>query len=276
MDRVFDNLARKAEQAVGVDNAFMGADGLLHCATCNGALEVVVMSPRGEERKVRCVCKCITAKRREWEDRKRAERRESNRLDCFRGTNMAAWSFANDDGRNPDITEIMRKYAEQFPEYLRKGRGMLLYGTVGTGKTFYSACVANAVIDAGYRAYMTNFATIADDLSGTWDKSEYIDNLMRYDLLIIDDLGAERKSEFMQEQVWKISDARYRSGLPLIVTTNLTAEELDAGDGLGNKRIYSRLLERCLAVEVKGKDRRREIARREWATMREQLGIGGA
>ena len=276
MDRVFDNLARKTEQAVGVENAYLATDGLLHCLTCNGALECIVMSPRGDERKVRCVCKCEMAKRNAWEEQKRAEKRKDRRRDCFRGTNMADWDFSNDDGRNPEITDIMRKYVERFPEYWRSGKGLLLYGAVGTGKTFYSACVANAVIDAGYRAYMTNFSTIADNLSGTWDKAEYIDNLMRYDLLIIDDLGAERKSEFMQEQVWKVSDARYRSGLPLIVTTNLTAEELDAGDGLGNKRIYSRLLERCLAVEVKGKDRRREIARREWATMREQLGIGGA
>lgn len=275
MDRAFDNLARKAEQANSLENAYLATDGLYHCAVCNGALEVVVETPWYGERKVRCACKCAGEERRKWEAWKRAEHREDRRRDCFRGTNMSGWNFANDDGRNPDITDVMRKYAERFPEYWRSGKGLLLYGTVGTGKTFYSACVANAVIDAGYRAYMTNFATIADDLSGTWDKAEYIDSLMRYDLLIIDDLGAERKSEFMQEQVWKVSDARYRSGLPLIVTTNLTAEELDAGDGLGNKRIYSRLLERCLAVEVKGKDRRREIARRDWATMRAELGIGG-
>ncbi len=275
MNIAFDNLVKKAELAANRENEFMGTDGLLHCSVCNGALEVVIMSPYGDERKVRCVCQCVANERKKWEAYNRRERRESRRAECFQGTNMAAWNFQNDDQRNPELSAVMKEYAKKFPEYWREGKGLLLYGNVGTGKTFYAACIANAVIDSDYRVFMTNFATIADDLSGTWDKSEYIDHLMRYDLLIIDDLGAERKSEYMQEQVWKISDARYRSGLPLIVTTNLTAEEIDKGDGLGNKRIYSRLLERCLAIEVKGKDRRRDIARKEWATMREQLGIGG-
>lgn len=274
MDRVINNLSEKAKQAVNRENEYMGTDGLLHCAVCNGKLETIVSMPWCGERKVRCVCNCVTQKRKEWEANQRRERRESNRAECFRGTNMSGWNFQSDDRRNPELSAVMRNYAERFPEYWREGKGLLLYGNVGTGKTFYAACIANAAIDSDYRVLMTNFATIADDLSGTWDKAEYIDSLMSYDLLIIDDLGAERKSEYMQEQVWKIADARYRSGLPLIVTTNLTAEEIDKGDGIGNKRIYSRLLERCLAIEVKGKDRRREIARKEWATMREQLGIG--
>lgn len=276
MNRAFDNLVKKAEQAANHDHEFLATDGLLHCAVCNDPLEVVIMSPYGDERKVRCVCRCQTAERRRWEEERKLERREARRIDCFRGTNMAAWNFNNDDQRNPKLTDVMKEYVEHFPEYRRSGKGLLLYGSVGTGKTFYSACIANAVIDAGYRAYMTNFAAIANDLSGTWDKSLYIDDLMRNDLLIIDDLGAERKSEYMQEQVWNITDARYRSGLPMIITTNLTAAELDKGDGLGNVRIYSRLLERCLAIEVSGKDRRRDIARNEWAVMRDQLGIGGA
>ncbi len=274
-----NDLMKKEEQAAERKNEIMGEDGLLRCSVCGGKLETIVRSPLGTMDKVRCVCQCTKAERERWQERQRIRYRESRRRICFNGTNMAGWNFAADDMRNPEISEIMRKYADLFPEYWREGKGLLLYGTVGTGKTYYAACIANAVIDRtdrDYRVFMTNFAEIADALSGTWDKAEYINDLMSYDLLIIDDLGAERKSEYMQEQVWKITDARYRSGLPLIVTTNLTAEEIDKGDGIGNKRIYSRLLEHCLAVEVKGKDRRRENARREWASMREQLGIGGA
>ena len=85
-----------------------------------------------------------------------------------------------------------------------------------------------------------------------------IDFLNKYSLLIIDDLGAERKSEFMQEQVFNIIDARYRSGKPMIITTNLTAEEMKKPSEIGQGRIYDRILERCHPVEVKGKSIRRE------------------
>ena len=78
------------------------------------------------------------------------------------------------------------------------------------------------------------------------EKIKYINSLKRYALLILDDLGAERKSEYMQEQVYNIIDARYKSGLPMIITTNLTAEEMKKPSDLGNSRIYDRILERMM------------------------------
>lgn len=274
MDRAMLGIIKKQEEAADHSHEEMGDDGLLHCTVCHDPLECVIELPLGK-RKVRCACRCVTEKRRKWENAQSELRRAGRRAECFRGTNMADWNFENDDRRNPELTAAMKNYADDFESYRRRGQGLLLYGNVGCGKTYYAACIANAVIDRGYRALMTNFAAISDELSGTWEKAEYIDGLMRYELLIIDDLGAERKSEYMQEIVWKIADARYRSGLPLIVTTNLTAEEIDKSGGIDNKRIYSRLLERCLAVEVKGRDRRREIAKRDWAQMRAGLGLGG-
>ena len=75
-------------------------------------------------------------------------------------------------------------------------------------------------------------------------------------MLIIDDLGAERKSEFMQEQVYNIIDARYRSGLPMIITTNLTIKQLTEPAEIGFSRIYDRILERCHPMELTGDSRR--------------------
>lgn len=174
MNKAFDELVKRAEATANHENEIMGADGLLHCSVCGDKLETIVQSPRGTMEKVRCVCRCTIAKRERYEEAKRRDYRESRRETCFRGTNMADWNFAADDNRNPEISAAMRRYAELFPEYRREGKGLLLYGTVGTGKTFYAACIANAVIDRTdheYRVLMTNFASIADDLSGTWDKA---------------------------------------------------------------------------------------------------------
>ena len=73
---------------------------------------------------------------------------------------------------------------------------------------------------------MTNFALILNDLAASFEnRNEYISRLCRYPLLIIDDFGMERGTEYGLEQVFNVIDSRYRSGKPLIVTTNLTLDD---------------------------------------------------
>ena len=105
------------------------------------------------------------------------------------------------------------------------------------------------------------------------EKQQYIDGLKRFDLLIIDDLASERDTEYMGEIVQNIIDSRYRSGLPLIITTNLTAEELKHPAEIRKQRIYSRLFEMCVPVEVKGYDRRKKKLVMEHEEMSKILGL---
>ena len=73
--------------------------------------------------------------------------------------------------------------------------------------------------------HMTNFALILNDLAASFEgRNEYISRLCRYPLLILDDFGMERGTEYGLEQVFNVIDSRYRSGKPLIVTTNLTLD----------------------------------------------------
>ena len=101
--------------------------------------------------------------------------------------------------------------------------GLLLWGDVGTGKSFFAGCVANALLDKGVPVLMTNFAKILNSLTGIYpqDRNEFINSLNQYSLLIIDDLGVERNSEFALEQVFHVIDSRYRSMKPMIITTCL-------------------------------------------------------
>lgn len=182
--------------------------------------------------------------------------------------------FCNDDMANEKITKAMKNYVNNFPELLKGGKGLLLYGTVGTGKTYAACEVANALIDKGYPALVTNFARLTNTIQGMYEgKQEYIDSLNRYALLVIDDLGAERKSEFMQEMVFNIIDSRYRAGLPLIITTNLSIQEIKEPSDIGNNRIYDRILERCFPVEISGASRRRKAVRENYNDMKDLLGL---
>ena len=81
-----------------------------------------------------------------------------------------------------------------------------------------------------------------------------------YDLLILDDLGAERGTEYALEQVFAVIDARYRSRKPLIVTTKLTLDALKHPDDLAHARIYDRILEICAPILFGGENLRVEKA----------------
>lgn len=255
------------------ENEYIGEDGFLHCSKCGRATQTQVQFLE-KKKIVRCICDC---KRAELEAAEQAAKREENerkRRICFSESKMYAWTFENDDRQNAKISDAMRRYADNFAEYRKNGQGLLLFGTVGTGKTYYAACIANRLLDAGTPVKMTNFARIANRIQAKFEgRQEYIDSLNRYSLLIIDDLGAERQSEYMQEIVFNIIDARYRSGLPLIVTTNLTAAELKSPQDVQYSRIYDRVLERCLPVEISGVSRRRQNLKANAADMRKQLGL---
>ena len=97
--------------------------------------------------------------------------------------------------------------------------GLLLWGGVGTGKSFLAGCIANALVEQEVPVRMTNFARILNELNGSFSgRNEVIDKLCRYPLLIIDDFGMERGTEYALEQIYSIVDSRYRSQKPLIVT----------------------------------------------------------
>lgn len=255
------------------EKEYMGEDGFLHCAKCNDRVQTDV-TVFDTVRRVRCICRCRQAERDSFADRERIEETNRKRRLCFSETNMANWTFGNDDRKNAKISDAMLRYADNFPGFLKEGRGLLLYGTVGTGKTYYAACIANRLIDNGYSALMTNFARLTNAIQGMYEgKQEYIDSLNRYSLLVLDDLGAERKSEFMQEMVFNIIDSRYRAGLPFIITTNLTADEIKKPQDIGYSRIYDRILERCFPVEVSGQSRRRLSVKESYHETKDILGL---
>lgn len=270
MESIIDNISANVPVP---DNEYMGEDGLLHCAVCNEKVQTRVVFLE-KEKVVRCICSCKQKELNSFKEKEKQEELARQKRICFAETNMASWTFENDDNKTPKLSNAMQNYVKNFADFKKEGKGLLLYGTVGTGKTYYAACIANRLIDEGYTVLMTNFARLSNKIQGMFDgKQEYIDSLNRYSLIIIDDLGAERKSEFMQEMVFNIIDARYRSGLPLIITTNLTAEDIKKPQDIGYARIYDRILERCFPVEVAGTSRRKQNVLNSFHDVKERLGL---
>lgn len=181
---------------------------------------------------------------------------ETYRNACFSDKTLRRYTFAADDQTNATVSAKAQEYVKSFFDNFKKGRGLLFFGSVGVGKTFIAACIANALIDQCFSCYMTTFQRIYNKSLSTFEKQSVIDDLKKYDLLIIDDLAAESKTGYMSGIVFDVIDERIKSGKPLIVTTNLTWNELTKPVNITDSRIFSRLFEKCDFINVKGKDRR--------------------
>lgn len=182
------------------------------------------------------------------------------------------YTFANDNGQNP-LMEKARAYVDGWDKAYTSNTGLLLFGDVGTGKSFFAGCIANALLDRDVSVMMTNFPTILSRLTGMFpeERIDYIDSIGRYDLLILDDLGVERNTSYAMEQMFQVVDRRYRSCKPLIVTTNLSLEQMKNAPDVEHSRIYGRILEYCAPILFSGKDMRKNNADTTKTTAREIL-----
>ena len=280
-DNFINDIAKKAAENNAIQEGdYIGDDGLLYCGNCNTPKQCRV-ELFGKERIVYCLCQCKAEKREaeriEQLQAEKAMHIQKLRRLGFPDAEMQKWTFDKDDRANGEISEVARNYVEKFEEMKKRGKGLLLFGNVGTGKTFISACIANALIDKGNACLVTNFARLVNTISGMFEgKQDYIDSLNRFDLLVIDDLASERDTEYMSEIVQNIIDSRYRAGLPLIITTNLTSKELKHPAEIRKQRIYSRLFEMCIPIEVKGEDRRKQKLIDEFDETAQLLGLNVA
>lgn len=277
---LIEAITRQASQNTHYEEGdYLNEDGLLMCGKCHTPKQYRFTATwDGKEKTPYTPCACAR-ERKEAEERARQVqdlRIEVSRLRKlgFPDSEMADWTFAHDDGTDPKTTSIARKYVDNFTEMKKHGKGLLLYGPVGTGKTYTAACIANELISQGRPCLVTNFARITNTLQGMFDgKQRYLDDFNRLDLLVIDDLAAERDTSYMQEMIFNIIDSRYRSGKPLIVTSNLSKSDLMTPGSIERQRIYSRLFEMCVPVEIKGGDRRKKKFHDDSADMKRLLGL---
>lgn len=170
------------------------------------------------------------------------------------------------------VSSVTRAFTE-WQTMRAENLGLFLWGGVGTGKSFLAGCIANALMEQEVPVRMTNFARILNELNSSFSgRNDVVDNLCRYPLLIIDDFGMERGTEYALEQIYNIVDSRYRSRKPLIVTTNLTLDEIRHPQDTAHARIYDRLLEMCIPISCIGVSFRKENAQEKLERMKLLIG----
>ena len=256
---------------------YTGEDGLLYCGKCHTPKEAYFAEGKtcfGRDRHpAECDCqRAAREKQQAAESRqKHLEKVEDLKRRGFTDLTMQEWTFAHDNGKCPQMSKA-HLYVEHWEQMRENNYGLLLWGKVGTGKSYFAGCIANALMEQEISVRMTNFSAILNDLTASFEgRNEYIERLCRFPLLILDDFGMERGTEYGLEQVYNVIDSRYRSRKPLIVTTNLSLTELQNPQDTAHARIYDRMLEMCLPILFTGENFRKETAQAKLNGLKELL-----
>ena len=230
---------------------FYNEEGLLCCGVCGQPKEQFLpedmpASVRRVKDRMAIPCACgqavINKNIARDEARKHKDKVRKQKDKCFSTPAMRNSIFANDNGRNPKMPFVYN-FVARWEEILEKCLGVFIWGPPGTGKSFAAACVANALIEKGYSVIMTNLSEYMD--LPIAEREARLDALASCDLLIIDDFGMERRTEFAYEQIFKVIDRRNQSRKPIFITSNLTEQQLYHPENLEEKRIFDRVLAMC-------------------------------
>lgn len=254
----------------------IGEDGLVYCGKC-GSRKQLRVKFGDKTHVVRCVCKCES---KELEEKKRQEEYEEQmrRINRLKEASMMdkkyrEVTFDKYEVReeNKKVFEMAKKYADRFQDMYKKNQGLLLYGPVGTGKSFTAACIGNYLLNNAKPVIMTSFVKILQDIWENDREAEYITILNSASLLIVDDLGTERETDYALEKVYNIIDSRVRANKPMIITSNLELNDMMECEDIRKKRIYDRILECCYPMYVGGKSFRMMKAAQRFDEMKDFL-----
>lgn len=253
------------------------------CPDCGRPFEYEHTSYCGINIMCRIECPCVEDKRKQTRERGRQIIRDNTRSAIGLGKRTLRARFDNfrpDDGQH-EAFRVSCSFAKQYIAGENDGTGLLLMGGVGSGKTHLAAAIAHAVIDntdvpddlaeragigsADNEAIYTGILftgtvelmeRIRAEYNGAQDAAGIIRRYQDARLLILDDLCAEKPSEWVQERLFQIIDHRYNEELPTIITTNETPDRLQ--HKLGD-RIADRLRTMCRCVPIRSRSHRQTV-----------------
>lgn len=160
----------------------------------------------------------------------------------------------------PSVVRAVRHYVRDIDRHLADGRGLWFMGDVGTGKTTLAMLVSRSALEAGRSVAIYSLPRLLAEIRTTFEDGadgsylRLIDNLTAVDLLHVDDVGAEKTSPWVLEQLYAVVNARYEEQRAMVVTTNIV--ERHALCEQITERTVSRLTEMCEEIPLFGHDLR--------------------
>lgn len=278
---MFENILKPAlERDNSAPDDLVNEEGMRVCAVCGEEkqawFEVPGVIPLCKRPRM---CRC-DYERREAEEAEQKQKELMQRIAYYRKQGLTdeqykECSFDKDDGADPQASDFCRAYVQNWEWVQENNSGIMLWGDVGGGKTFLAACIANAMIDKGIAVTMTTIPKLVTAMTKDFgaERDSVLRMIAKIPLLVLDDVGAERNTEFSNEQVYEIINERYKAKKPLVVTTNLTMGAMQSVEDVTKRRIYDRIIEMCAPQKVVSSGRRQKTARSKMEQMREKFGL---
>lgn len=248
------------------------------CPICSNEVPAIEIEVLGRKRWVQPICECEKQAKMEEVNRLVRAKEENEVRELFSISNIGDKylnaSFENFEVRpgSENAYKIAKHYAEHFDEY--GPESIMIWGEPGNGKTHLAAAVHNHLTEQGKVVVFISMPELLNKIKATFneDNKETEEQILKAlricDLLIIDDLGAEKTSEWVQEKLFTIIDMRYKRQKPIMATSNIRPADLI--DKIG-KRAYDRILEMSQPIENKATSYRREIAKQRLSKFDEIL-----
>lgn len=233
-------------------------DGLIYCGNCNTPRQVYVKA-LGKNMPTPCQCRKEQLKQEQEHEEKIKKQRQIERLRkaSLLGERYKDALFENTETSHSREFAVIynrcRRYCELADAVLKKGTGIYLFGSKGTGKSRLTACMGNELMRNYYTVLYTNFAEIS---RGILQNDKFIERLNDIDFLFIDDFGTEKVTKgnedmWLQEKVFEVINKRYIENKPIIFTSNYSLKELIADRGMADKTV-DRIMEMCEVMRLDG------------------------
>ena len=196
------------------------------------------------------------------------QRREREKIARLFASARIPRAYEGDTFADYTVTDGNRKAVDAARWMLTGGSGVFLYGTKGTGKTKLAAIIANERARAGKPVLFASVPDLMADIRSSFrdgTTSEAVRAVKETSFLVLDDLGAEKMSEWVGEQLFCVVNHRYNERLQTVVTSNYSPTQIIAHmatvdrrgnviDDMQGQRIMSRIYGMCERVEIRGAD----------------------
>lgn len=239
------------------------------CKICGEEVEPISVEFGGIKKLVQPVCPCEAEALNE-EDKQRAKFQEQRKLremfsisDLGEKFEQASFEKFNIVKGTENAFKLSKRFVKEVDTELWKGVALMLWGEAGNGKSLLAASVANELESKGKTVVFISMPNLLQKIRNTFNnnnretENEIMKALHTCDLLIIDDIGAEKITDWVEDVIFRIVDGRYTRKKQIFITSNLSPEDLGKKIGF---RSMDRLTEMCQSINNKGTSYRKIIA----------------